>query len=485
MRWIDLLRMSSGNLKRRKLRTFLTILGVIIGTASIVVMISLGLGMQESMYKQMQQSGGMTRLTVTGKQSEGGGGMVSHSMMGSSVGSEEKEADKYITDDTIKQLKQLENAKSVNPVLEFSAIALKGNNMSYLQLKGMTRQGLKEQHLKLAQGGRLPNPDNPNLELVFGNGVITTFVDKSTGKGYFDMGKMPDIDLSKDQMFLVLDQDRYMQSQSKSAGGPGNDSQAAQSSPGGQNSSQTSLPPPKKYLVQSSGVVDGGITDYNVNFNSVFCDINKLEDMIKREFRGRAIPGQPSTKAGKPYKFFVYSSAEIQADKTDDVDKLSTTIRSMGFQVMTNVELMNSAKKQFALIQAVLGGIGAVSLLVAAIGIANTMMMAIYERTKEIGVIKVLGCGLKNIKQMFLMEAAFIGFIGGVVGNILSFAMSFIINALVKQASGMGIDGNISYIPLWLVLVSMAFAVLVGMAAGYFPALRAMRLSPLAAIRND
>ena len=61
------------------------------------------------------------------------------------------------------------------------------------------------------------------------------------------------------------------------------------------------------------------------------------------------------------------------------------------------------------------------SLFVAAIGIANTMMMSIYERTKEIGVIKVLGCSLRNIKQMFLLEAAFIGFIGGLVGNILSF----------------------------------------------------------------
>ena len=115
----------------------------------------------------------------------------------------------------------------------------------------------------------------------------------------------------------------------------------------------------------------------------------------------------------------------------------------------------------------------------------NTMMMSIYERTKEIGVIKVLGCSLKNIKQMFLLEAAFIGFIGGVVGNLLSFLMSFIINTLTGNGSAMGLDGNISYIPPWLVIASMAFAVLIGMVAGYFPALRAMKLSPLAAIRNE
>ena len=88
-------------------------------------------------------------------------------------------------------------------------------------------------------------------------------------------------------------------------------------------------------------------------------------------------------------------------------------------------------QKQFAMIQAVLGGIGAVSLLVAAIGIANTMMMSIYERTKEIGVIKVLGCSLKNIRQMFLLEAGFIGLIGGVIGNILSLMMSFVVNKVV------------------------------------------------------
>ena len=130
-------------------------------------------------------------------------------------------------------------------------------------------------------------------------------------------------------------------------------------------------------------------------------------------------------------------------------------------------------------------GNGAVSLFVAAIGIANTMMMSIYERTKEIGVIKVLGCSLRNIKQMFLLEAAFIGFIGGLVGNILSFLISFAINAIVTSSGAMGVEGNISYIPFWLAAASMIFAVFVGMAAGYFPALRAMRLSPLAAIHNE
>ena len=97
---------------------------------------------------------------------------------------------------------------------------------------------------------------------------------------------------------------------------------------------------------------------------------------------------------------------------------------------------------------------------------------------------KVIGCSLRNIGQMFLLEAAFIGLIGGLVGNILSFLMSMGINA-VASGSGMVSTGNISYIPVWLVLLSMAFAIFVGMAAGFFPAVRAMKLSPLAAIRGE
>ena len=121
----------------------------------------------------------------------------------------------------------------------------------------------------------------------------------------------------------------------------------------------------------------------------------------------------------------------------ENVEAVSDAIRAMGYNVSSNIEYIDSMKKQFAMVQAVLGGIGAVSLFVAAIGIANTMMM------------------------------------------------SAAINALVKGKEMGMTTGQISYIPLWLVLVSLGFAMLVGTAAGYFPARRAMKLSPLAAIRNE
>lgn len=471
MRWIDLLRMSSSNLKRRKLRTLLTILGVIIGTASIVVMISLGLGLQQSLYREIEQSGGMTSITVTGAP-------VGESMYYSSDSSGE-ESNKYVTEDTVKQLSALEHVKSVTPTLEMNSVILTGKYYGNITLVGMTHEELVRQNMKLAAGGSLPDPNSGNLDLVIGNLIPTMFNEKGTDRGYWDTQELPDIDFRKDQMFLILDQDAYFQSQSN---------QGASIEDSGNSGTDGSSAPkknPKKYVVHASGVIDGDINTYSANSYYVYCDIYKLKDMLQKEYAGSAIPGQPTTKTGKPYKFFAYTSLKVQADDLDQVEDLAATIQNLGYQTNTNAEYMKSAQKEFMMVEAVLGGIGAVSMLVAAIGIANTMMMSIYERTKEIGVIKVLGCSLKNIKQMFLLEAAFVGFGGGIIGNIVSFLLSAVINFLTQSSGSMGLDGNISYIPVWLSLLSILFATMVGMLAGYFPAVRAMKLSPLAAIRNE
>lgn len=475
MRWSDLLRMSISSLKRRKLRTFLTVLGVVIGTASIVVMISLGLGLQESMYAEVEANGGTTGITVTGRQD---GAMGYGSSSGNSSG---EEKNKYVTDELIEELRTLEHVKSAEPVLNISAVALKGRYEGSLELCGMTQDGLRSLNLDLEEGGKLPDKDSAQMELIYGNAVLANFYEKGNGKTYWDTGEAPDIDLKQDTLFLILDQDSYYQSGNTPQTGAA-DSESSGSGSGDQAGKAPAAP--KKYVVKGSGVVAGGMDSYNMDSFKVYCDLDKLREYLKKEFRGRVIPGQPSTKSGKPYSKFVYSSAKLQADDMEHVEELSSTIRSMGYNVETNAEYIDSMKKQFAMVQAVLGGIGAVSLLVAAIGIANTMMMSIYERTKEIGVMKVIGCGLKNIRQLFLMEAAFIGLAGGMIGNLLSLTLSVVINVFVSGGS-MGISGNLSFIPVWLLFISTAFAVLVGTAAGYFPARRAMALSPLEAIRSQ
>lgn len=470
MNWMDLLRMSTSNLKRRKLRTFLTVLGVVIGTASIVVMISLGLGMQQSLYREVEQSGGLTTIKVSGAQ-------AGNSMMYSSSGKEEEQSTKYINDQLLARLSKLEHVALASPVYELPVVLLKGGYEGYGQLLATTPEAMEARNINLAEGS-LPKPNSGHLDLVYGNGVLTMFNEKGSGKGYYETGRLPDIDLAKDSVFLILDQEGYYNQSSQN----GDEASGNSDSGDGKQAQPKAI---AKHVAKASGIVAGGPDEYNANYYNIFCDLDTLKQILKKEFNARVIPGQPTTKSGKPYKEFCYSYAQLKVDDIDNVDSVASIVREMGYNVETNAEYLDSMKGQFAIVQAVLGGIGAVSLLVAAIGIANTMMMSIYERTKEIGVIKVLGCAMGNIRSMFLIEAGFIGFVGGVAGVILSYGVSFLINKFLAGALLYGMSSKLSMIPPWLGFASIGFAILIGMLAGFFPALRAMKLSPLAAIRND
>jgi ABC-type antimicrobial peptide transport system permease subunit len=233
----------------------------------------------------------------------------------------------------------------------------------------------------------------------------------------------------------------------------------------------------------------GEVGDWNNNFSQeVLCDIDALKAQLKLVFKNGVIPGQPTRKNGKAYNELFYSELIVQVDKTENVTELTNMINDMGYSAYSSAEWIQQEMDSMNTIQAVLGAIGAVAMLVAAISITNTMMMSIYERTKEIGVMKVLGCDIRNIQALFLLEAGFIGFLGGVIGVGFSYCISFVINSLLTSSGmgdTMGISGAICRIPLWLCPVAVVFAVVVGMVAGFIPSLRAMRLSPLAAIRNE
>lgn len=459
--------MSSGNLRRRKLRTFLTVLGVIIGTASIVVMISLGLGLQQSLYAEVEQMGGLTSIQVYGKTDMGYGG----SSMNGSGGAE---SDKHITDKTLKEFADMEYVTEVSPVLSLSAIVFKGKYVSQMTVTGLSQSQFDENLISLEDGSRFPT-ETTTLELLFGNWAPEFFYDERTGMGYWETGEFPDIAYDSDQFQVIFDTEAYWAVRENTNFGDTQDGSAEQSNK-----------PAKKHIAKGVGLIGGGPQGYNQYSWGIYCDIETLKDILTKEFAGRAIPEQPLRENGKPYKEIMYTYADVKLDKMDNVEYVSQLFREMGYEVQSNIEYVESMQNQFAIIQMVLGGIGAISLLVAAIGITNTMMMSIYERTKEIGVLKVLGCDMKNIKQLFLLEAAGIGLLGGIAGNLLSFILSKVMNVIAMSAGAeMGLSQGISYIPWWLVLGAMGIATSVAVIAGYLPAHRAMKLSPLEAIRTN
>jgi ABC-type antimicrobial peptide transport system permease subunit len=172
----------------------------------------------------------------------------------------------------------------------------------------------------------------------------------------------------------------------------------------------------------------------------------------------------------------------------DNVADVVEGIRAMGLEGWGNGEWISQQQGSVKMIQNVLGIIGAVAMLVAAIGIMNTMLMSIIERTREIGVIKVLGCQMGNILRLFLFEAACIGLIGGTLGLALSYGISYTINHLAQLFAGTTImwfrESYRSVIPPWLAITGVSFSALVALLSGLYPSIRAMRLSALEAIRN-
>ena len=457
MKFPDLLIMSVNNLRRRKLRTALTVLGVIIGTASIVVMVSLGIGLNEMTMEQIASWGSLTTIDVSSD--SGYGGAVS--IRG---GSSKNSDPKYITDEVIEQFGRLPHVTGVSPVLELNVYLRQGAyEATYVTLNGVSQSYLEQ--IDIGEG-RLPEPGE--MGLVVGNHVAQQFYNSKTGKGYWDTMEMPDVDFMGKPLFVIFDMDAYYQSR------------------GGSSESGSTVKPPKKYMIQTTGMVAGGENDWSSYSYQIYTDVDGLKAQLKRAFKkGTVIPGQPTNKKGKALSYLVYSRAEGFVDDMDNVQEVQQRLSDMGYQVSSQMDWLESSRQQSNMVQAVLGGIGAVSLFVAAIGIANTMMMSIYERTKEIGVMKVLGCDMGNIRNMFLIESGFIGFMGGVVGIMLSYGVSALVNRFVNMAEMYGVDGNLSRIPPWLTLAAVGFAVFVGMAAGFMPAMRAMKLSPLAAIRNE
>lgn len=455
MKFSDLLLMSISSLWKRKLRTVLTVLGVVIGITSIVVMVALGNGLKESMLENYSNYTSMTQIEVSS-----GGYYMSDSSQ-----SEEKRLD----DALINEILAMEHVSAVYPRLNFLAMAKSGKYMGWLDLVGVSKEELSTLKITASQG-TLPASDT-ELQFFYGNNAIANFYVEKTNSYYWDTGIIPDIDLMNDPIFVIFDTDAYWSSLSGNSG------------------DGTSVAQPKKYIIKASGVMEGEVGEWNNSFSqNVICDIDALKTELKRVFKKNVIPGQPTRKNGKAYSELFYSTLIVQVDDMENVTPITNTLNDMGYNAYSSAEWIQAEMDSMNTIQAVLGAIGAVAMLVAAISITNTMMMSIYERTKEIGVMKVLGCDIHNIQSLFLMEAGFIGFIGGIVGVGFSYLLGFIINSLMMSSGmgdSMGIAGAICRIPIWLGPLAIAFAILIGMIAGFLPSLRAMRLSPLAAIRNE
>ena len=470
MKISDEIALSARNLARRKGRTALTLIGVVIGTCMVVLMISLGIAQTQANDEMLQSWGDLTQIQVYG------GGMA--------MGPDGQTL--KLDDAAIESFKELDHVQAATAYI--SAYNLQGQitagrgdryAMDLGSLTGVDPSAMEPMGFVLSSG-RWPDtgPANRRAEKLqvlvcdyTGYNFYDTRRSMNSPKRYRWQGQTdalgnelpPFVDVDKDDMVLTI-----------RAGEEGSEQ------------TQTWELEVVGHIQQDAS--KGWWTQSNIILRSQ--DLKMVQEAYNKMARITTSSSQG------------YDQVYVKVDELENVSDVEQAIHDMGFE---NTYSMNQQREemqqQVMRSQMIFGGVAAVSLLVAAINIINTMTMAIYERTREIGVMKVLGCELNNIRAMFLMESSCIGFLGGVVGVLISVAVSFLLNNLstILAMSGQSLDLSglmggmyygasstmVSVIPPWLMLAALAFATLVGLVSGILPANKAVRISALEAIRHD
>jgi putative ABC transport system permease protein len=449
----DLTDLALRNLRESILRNALTTLGVAVGVASLVAMLSLGVGLQQLASKRLSQSGLFDTVLVTPKNAFRGMGRPQR----------EPESDKpprVLDDDARKEMEKLPNVIEVYPQIRFFTEIRFNNKPFATVVAGM--------------------PDSSRNSGSF-DGMQGSFFSSSTANEAIlqiefakDLSDKPSSLIGQE---LVL---RYAERQSLPSAATTVDPSANSPDSSGGGFSVV----PKELRLKIVGIVEtepaagyGGYGNARLLMPLATAStlraaqVNDLRDIVRDSNSGKT----------------TYASLSVRAKSPSQVEAIETSIKKMGFNAFSLLDASKSLRTFFTVFDSLLGIFGCLALAVATLGIVNTLVMAILERRREIGVLKALGAADSDVQQLFFIEAGVMGFFGGIFGVLLGWLLGRVVtfgtNVYLQRQNLNPIE--LSSVPLWLVASALIFAILVSLAAGLYPASRAAKLNPVDALRYE
>ena len=431
----DLLRLVWSNLRRMKVRVAMTAIGVVIGTAAVIVLISLAAGLQRTASEDLGSIGDLTQITV-----------FSRTFIRTMGGPANQAGEEAVLDDrTLGELRDLPGVVAVTPrepLMGGGTLRL-NRLLGGAQFVGIDPTQVEGLDFALASGmGRLGR-----WQVLAGTRVAEGFYDPQARR---PVEKPPD--LQGQGLQLVLSK-----------------------------TGEDGLPVERVVRLRVTGVLEesGRSDDY-----TLYLALNDVLELNGWFTGRRPNPGRDG-----------YQQVLVKVATSEQVLAVEQEIRARGFYAYSSRSALQEMNILFLVIQGVFGGIGAIALIVAAFGIANTMTMAIYERTREIGLMKAVGATNRDVMSVFLAEAGGIGLLGGLGGVLVGVGLGALIDliagtylaaqAVQSGASAAEVSISLIHTPLWLPIFAVAFAALVGVASGLYPAMRAAALSPVTALKYE
>ncbi|PWB73801.1 hypothetical protein C3F09_04880 [candidate division GN15 bacterium] len=487
MTFRDLVAISAGNLSRMKLRTFLTVSGVVIAIGTFVAMVSFGAGNQKYISEQYEELGLFSTLQV-------------HRLSKTAAGDSTQA--RPLDQQALNELSKIPGVRLAYPFDAMTVTAALADSQLSAKAQALPLSAMQTRLFSQFRAGHSFSSDSakevvvtPQLLHLFG----LTHPDSLIGDTMVISIRVATIDsglaglIPRDSgwirqqvraiQFDSLLQSAYRQRQAKRL-----TNEAISRFVNGFFEHRA--------IVKETLTVVGVLEERGAGRTRMEPIV--LPVAIAAKFRSSGLSDDPSAlftafSQGTVFSLDSAASSRSYPQITLDIDPnvplkaISDSVRAMGFEPFSFAQMFEEMQKFFFYFNLALSVVGLIALVTASLGIVNTMVMSILERRREIGVLKSLGADDRHIRILFLVESGVIGAVGSVVGILVGWGVTRIASVIIKQfmmKSGVG-PIELFALPLWLILTAVAVGIVVSVAAGYYPASRAAKVDPVEALRNE